>query len=403
MVEYTYKLSETSSVNLYLIRAISAQIVALAHENVAFGIISTYRTFMIYGQPSVASFFLLSGLLISYSTYRKMNNKNYDFKRYFISRFSRFYPLLILLILFTIIFNLFLADLFPIGRIFIKPYKSVFSLILNFLMLDITNQWTLSIFWWSYMFFGWFVLGKRSTKKPYTYYIILGFFSFIMVLILIIIPIISSVNIFIVSFTSAIKNSSMLFTVWFIGAFISLSLNDVNQRTQKNPANLGINSFDFSTEDMTLFYNYEIKLDTKPKTFLLYPEIYVRFLTFLFIAIAYGFIFVSQTPLDVLFSFSAMFSFFLLISYTQYIHFKYPRKVKKIIKFFATYSFSLYIFCMPLYQIFIPLLRGLCNDTIIFILVHIIVNLICIVIAKLVEENFSNKLNNFLLRIFHLD
>ncbi len=91
-------LSDESSVFLNLIRLVACEMVVLGHfltkyQPTPFD--ALFRLGSTLGGAAVLLFFVISGLLISYSLFRKSDNPKYGFRSYFVDRFSRIYSGLI--------------------------------------------------------------------------------------------------------------------------------------------------------------------------------------------------------------------------------------------------------------------------------------------------------------------
>lgn len=95
----SFKLSSGSSNLLDLIRGVSSQAVLVGHAMIIFDVFEYFHYPKIQN-IAVLIFFLLSGFLITYSTFRK---DNYSFGDYFIDRFSRIYTAYIPAIFFVIL------------------------------------------------------------------------------------------------------------------------------------------------------------------------------------------------------------------------------------------------------------------------------------------------------------
>src|SRR5688572_18772079 len=89
----SFRMSAKTSFTLDLIRWISAQMVLFGHAFSYFPILNFQKThsFFLIQNVGVVIFFLLSGFLISYSTFAKMASPDYRFRSFFIDRFSRIY------------------------------------------------------------------------------------------------------------------------------------------------------------------------------------------------------------------------------------------------------------------------------------------------------------------------
>jgi peptidoglycan/LPS O-acetylase OafA/YrhL len=90
------------------------------------------------------------------------------------------------------------------------------------------------------------------------------------------------------------------------------------------------------------------------------------------------------------------FCFFLIFS--QYTDIKYPKLIKKIIRFMASYSFTLYLIHVSIFFFYKIFLKEM-NNFLLFLLVYIIVNIVSILIASFSEMQAS-KIKNWFLKIF---
>ena len=95
MVKFIRKaISQESSVFLNLIRFVACELVVLGHFLTRYQPVPTGALFSLgstMGGVAVLLFFVLSGLLISYSLRIKLDNPQYRFRNYFVDRFSRIY------------------------------------------------------------------------------------------------------------------------------------------------------------------------------------------------------------------------------------------------------------------------------------------------------------------------
>ena len=217
MMKNDFQLTTGSSIIIDLIRGFTAQVVLFGHAISYFGI------FIFMHEPNfpwvqniaVVVFFILSGLLITYSTINKIKHKEgYSFRHFFIDRFARIYTAFIPGILFVFIidslsremqndylfdnaFNLktFIGNLFMLQE---YPLYDNLRLVLidlgcdNFLVKAIPVPfeaitsfgsarpfWTIAIEWWIYMFFGYFLLVTLKKKMTIINIGTLAFFSVI--------------------------------------------------------------------------------------------------------------------------------------------------------------------------------------------------------------------------------
>jgi peptidoglycan/LPS O-acetylase OafA/YrhL len=198
----------------------------------------------ILGGAAVLLFFVLSGLLISYSLRYKLGNPEYGFRNYFVDRFSRIYsslvPALLLGAILTVIIyttnhsyflqlismqstpspltfamTLAMLETFPVN--FFNSLFAVFGL--SFPLPDVTPfgfngiLWTLVILWWLYMVFGWIVIGsvsikrKQRSSKSYTatFLVVAALLSLVLI--------------------GMYQENSSLVIVWFLGVLMMLAIS----------------------------------------------------------------------------------------------------------------------------------------------------------------------------------
>jgi len=177
-----YRLNENSSLFLDLLRAITAQVVVIGHGISFFSVFTFLQPprFPYMQNIAVLIFFILSGFLISYSISNHLErNHHYNFKDFFIDRFSRIYTAYLPAIL--LVAALDAIHLLVAGQSYI--YTSAYTLLTamgNVAMLQdfpllitlhkkipsvetITSFgsarpfWTLAIEWWIYLWVGYFV------------------------------------------------------------------------------------------------------------------------------------------------------------------------------------------------------------------------------------------------------
>ena len=216
---YTYCLSQNSSTTLDLIRAISAQLVLIGHGLYFCDVAKRFASLI--QDLGVLMFFLLSGLLITYSTFRKKNRGDYRFKTFFIERASRIYsgylPSICVIVCLDILFihaygqneyhyvlsfrafigNIFMLQDFPhLGIIGITSLGSARPL------------WTLAVEWWFYMFFGFVVLIKSFESRRGLYVALLTALA--------VVPFSNSV---------VAGRGNGLFVVWMMGFLVAVVLN----------------------------------------------------------------------------------------------------------------------------------------------------------------------------------
>lgn len=237
-------ISQESSVFLNLIRFVSCELVVIGHFLTKYQPVPTEPLFKLgttIGGVAVLLFFILSGLLISYSLHNKLENPEYCFRNYFVDRFSRIYsglvPALLLGTIITVVIYVtnysYFVDLssmqstpslltffitlgmlenFPVG--FFDSLLSGFGL--SFPFPEVTPfgfngiLWTLVILWWIYMVFGWIVIGsiglvrKQESNRSYKaiFFVVAALLSLLLIAIY--------------------QQHSALVTVWFVGALMLL-------------------------------------------------------------------------------------------------------------------------------------------------------------------------------------
>ena len=95
------------------------------------------------------------------------------------------------------------------------------------------------------------------------------------------------------------------------------------------------------------------------------------------------------------------FSFFSFIVFSQYVNINFSTKGKKVVNFFANYTYSLFLIQYSAGYI-LSMLRVKANTDFLIFLIYLLSNGMAIVIALLTEMR-SSKLNNYLIRIFNLN
>jgi peptidoglycan/LPS O-acetylase OafA/YrhL len=199
----------------------------------------------------VLLFFVLSGLLISYSLRNKLDNPEYRFRNYFVDRFSRIYsgllPAMLLGTIITVVIYVtnysYFMDLcsmqstpsvlnfaMTLGMLESFPvdfFNSLFSTFgLSFPLPDVTPfgfngiLWTLVILWWLYMVFGWIVIGSvgliRKQKSSKSYKVIFFVVAALLSLLL----------------AGMYQENSSLVTVWFVGVLMMLVISSKTVHTK---------------------------------------------------------------------------------------------------------------------------------------------------------------------------
>ena len=252
-------ISQESSVFLNLIRLVACELVVIGHFLTRYQpatVEASLRLGRTLGGTAVLLFFALSGLLISYSLYNKLDNPEYHFRNYFVDRFSRIYSgllpamlfgtIIVVIIyvtnysyfmqlcsmqsmpsLFTFGMTLGMLERFPVN--FFNSLLSVFGL--SFPFPDVTPYgfngilWVLVIEWWIYMVFGWIVIGSlgliRKQKRSKSYKVIFLVVAALLSLLLI----------------AMYQQNSSFIIVWFVGVLMMLAISSktLNTKLSSNP------------------------------------------------------------------------------------------------------------------------------------------------------------------------
>lgn len=355
MIKYHFKLSENASIGLDLMRGLSAQLVVIGHGISFMGIALFLQppNFPWIQNIGVLVFFLLSGLLITHSTFSKMSSETYTFKTYFIDRFSRIYsgyiPVLLVIVVLdgiylyhlngdgfflnaynpgTFVGNLLMLQDYPL--FYFQPFKPFISCTS---FGTAAPFWMLPIMWWTYMFFGWIVLGRKVVKNKGLYYIILLFFS-------------------IVPFFNSVLGSlgSGLTVVWMVGLLVALLLNT------------------------------EIHQNLKNKSLAL---------SILFSALAFGKVYVTKNAYELIFALFLAAAMYFFIVYANQSQFKVPRTTKKTIRILSKYSFTLYMLHYTIFTIFTTF-KNSYSPYLLFIVAFVLSNVFSLIIAYFTEMRYKD-------------
>jgi len=349
----SFKLTEGNSILLDLIRGVSAQLVVIGHGISYFGI------FMMFHQPNfpwiqniaVLIFFILSGFLISYSTFRKMKYKKiYSFKQYFIDRFSRIYSAFIpsLIVVFFIdtiniktsvnykFFNAFDIKTFFANVFMLQDYPLFkYIHVRNITSFGSARPfWTLAVEWWIYIFVGYFILVFIKNEINFKKIIILGFISFV--------PIFNFFN----------GRGNGLFAFWLFGALIYLVLK--NQLLSKISKHVKI----LMIIVLTLMAIQRVR--------------------------------VTMKEYEAVFAF--IISFIILLLVDLFKNYNFSKLSSKLIRAQADYSYTLYLLHYSVLDIIYNNFEKEYNPYFLFVLGVILSNIISFLVGYLSE----NKLNRFI-------
>ncbi len=193
-----FRISETYSILLNLIRFLCSQGVVLSHLFIFFGF--SGRFFTKLASYCVLMFFVLSGFLISYSLRQhRIRSPHYSFSHFFKDRFFRIYPPFIAALAFVFLFDLigfyitgqYYSFTIYIGNFFINALQlqefPVATYLNEHYMIEFFRfhyfgtdlpLWTISIEWWLYMFYGFSVFYIiRNSKVRWYHFLILMFLA----------------------------------------------------------------------------------------------------------------------------------------------------------------------------------------------------------------------------------
>jgi peptidoglycan/LPS O-acetylase OafA/YrhL len=366
MIDYDYdlELSEYATTNINILRVFSINIIVFSHglENIA--------AIGFDNPPGVSGFtflMLISGLLIANSILKRNSDGNYDFKKFFLRRFSRIYPVLFVGFIFIILFDQLNGY---------KFLEHIDIFICNILLLNDSalgygyygpnrQLWFLPLFWWIYLVFGWLLLGLKTVKKKFLYVLILGFFSLIIAIICLGAQTTKKINYLI---------------IWLLSAAFIIFLNEIHQYINKKmESNQEINKNKFKLRKRIKYLFFLISV------------------LFFIIALIRGIYFKFENPYELIYNLFLTGSVLFFLAFSQLSKFTYPKIFKKIINFLASYSFSLFVVHFTLFNFLLEPYDSIFY----YIVVYISVNIFSIGIAYFTEFK-HDKIYYFLLRLFKL-
>jgi peptidoglycan/LPS O-acetylase OafA/YrhL len=366
MKDNNFSISDAASTHINIIRLYAIHIIAFSHglENIA-----AIPFDNPYGVPGLNFLMLISGLLIAYSIITSMKDKSYDFKKYFLRRFSRIYPVFLAVFFIIILYDQICSY---------KFLEHIDTFLINILLLNDTilgypyygynrHLWILPLFWWLYFILGWSILGLRTTKKKSLYIIGLAFFSFIIVLICL--------------GSQSTKKINYLI-IWLLGAGFMYLLNRLNAYFNKKV---------FENDEKAKEKTNKLKKRIK------YFSLIISIVLFI-LALIRGFSFNFENSYELIYNLFLAGSILFFLLFSQYVSLTYPKKIKKFMNFFASYTFTLFLIHVAVYNL---LLKP--NDSLIYyIFIYLLVNIISIGIAYFTEFRYHN-IYHYLLKIFNLD
>jgi len=330
-------LSGDSSLIIDIIRVIACEMVVISHpfdiSIVYFHIVTTTSVPFIvivndfFGHVGVILFFIVSGIVITNSLLKNIDtNEAYNFKNYFIDRFSRIYtglvPCLIFIFIFaTILVNtsyeyclamkctsinffnwigsLFMLQGIQLPNIQAHSYSSMFQPYINTPRFAVI-LWTLNLEWWIYLAFGLIAINIKKKKK-------LNLLNFILLLVFLYYPLEELI----------LNIHENLILVWLMGMGITLLYQYIDKFKWHQQLKYVITTVSF----LIIGRIGILAHDSFSPTYILHNQ---RF---------------YDLVLEVLL---VIFILLLLIKYKDQNRFA-DKKITKIFKFMGSYSFTLYL------------------------------------------------------------
>lgn len=355
-------INKNGSTFLNLLRVIAAQAVVVGHLISWLNIFPKLQPpFLPYMQGlGVVVFFILSGMVIPYSTAQKLNaNPNYSFKEFFIERFARIYSAYFPCLLFVVIidfimiridsssygyyenFNLsaFFSNLFMLQD---HPLKHHFGIFSAESFGSNRPLWTLSVEWWIYFWFGflYIVLIKNKKVNPLT------------ILVFVVFSIVPYYNL-------GRGRGEGLMLAWLLGCVVILLLPTLNK--------LKLNKY------LILFFviclaGMAVRRYLNGASFGYSESLYT-----IYIAVAIS----------------------LLISYFNTVNFS--EKIHKIINVLADFSFSVYLLHYSIISLLLLLFKDKINPYLFLIVAFFVSNIVAYYFAYFTEMKYKT-LRSFLKR-----
>ena len=361
-----YFLTTSSSISLDLIRVIAAQAVLIGHSLNYFDLFPFIRPpyFEFMQNIAVVVFFILSGFLITYSIYNKINNADYTFAHFFIDRFSRIYTGFVPAIFFVFFIDILNKSLTS-GYIFnvdfnLKTFLGNLFMLQDFPYLSFVSTfgsaktfWTISIEWWIYLSVGWLIFKiykRRLSIKNFLIFVLLSVVPY---------------------YNLLLKSRGHCLTViWIMGAVILLVSIKFHNKTT-NYTSIIINSM----------------------------------LSFLFLYLAYQRVTETKSAYEIFFSVLLSLFLYFLLSTLQQINFKHEFAYKYIIRFLANYSLTLYLIHYSIVDLIHNLWYGHYTSIYLLAFSFIVSNTIAAIIAFFTEMKYkkiASWLKNYFLTKNHI-
>jgi len=350
-----YKLTESNSIALDLVRGISAQLVVVGHGFSFFGVFKSLQqpNFPWIQNIAVLIFFILSGFLITYSTLRKTD---YNFKYFLADRFSRIYTAFIPALFFVLVIDFISKILSPkeyayesayslqsfIGNLFMFQDFPLFKGIFNLPVITSFGSsrvlWTLAVEWWIYLFFGYLFLVVFKKRLNYMNILVLGFFA--------IVP----------AFNFIDGRGDGLTLFWIFGALVYyFASKNVLQNIRK-------------------------------------PIIIALFFSFVILASLR--IYITMNEYETIFAFSLAVLLLLLLNLTKDI--KFSLFWIKTIKLIASYSYTLYLVHYSILSFIVIYFKDGYNPYFLFVLGFMLSNVISFMIGYYTENKLTRKVKKYL-------
>lgn len=354
-----YKLTERESLFLDGLRALASQAVVIGHALSFFGVAKFLHepNFPWMQNIAVVVFFVMSGFVITYSTAVKNINGEYSLKSYFVDRFSRIYSAYIPALLFICIIDFASSRLAPDTYMHFSTYN-LKTLIANVFMLqdfpyglfDLTSLasagvlWTIAIEWWVYLCFGviYFVFVNKQSVTP----LLTCIFAWCAIL-----PINSLFD----------GRGNGLVMVWIYGMAMFLAYPHYKQRI----STVWLEVFFFICALALCIHRQTVVVSGYDKYFMFY----------LALTIFTGISLSNQIQID---------------------------KFRNIIKFMASYSFSLYLVHLSILDFIYTCLPNL-DRYIKFALGFIIANVIAILISRVTEIKLTPIVKKKMISLLNSD
>jgi len=349
----------TQSISLDMLRVFAVQLVLVGHALSYFGLIQLNGAIQ---NTAVVLFFILSGTVISYSVfYKKYIDDNYSFKEYFIDRFSRIFTALVPSLIFILLMDLIQIYYIEnknygyfnalnlktvIGNLFMLQDYPIFLVLNKVFGIDIfltsfasgRPLWTLAIEWWLYMAFGliFFYYIKQFSIKCIP-----------LLLIFLVVPL----------YNSFYGRGDSLTIFWMGGVIMTIMIFKHNIVASKS---------------LSLSFMLILPL-------LIILRLYIK-----------------HKAYDLVYATLIIFFIYFYLSFSSTINYK-SEKLKRIVHFFASYAFTLYLIHYSILD-FIHFFLDKNNAIKLLVIYIIISNLLAFTLAYFTEMKYK-KVRRFMIKI----